>query len=109
MSTLAREKACHSEIESYIGICGMTATKDANTAAKNLSAVFSKVFCVDGFTPNALPKEQLAGYFRKHHADAEVSALADALPKALALAEASGNPVVICGSLYLASWYLNQR
>ena len=31
MSTLAREKACHSEITSYIGICGMTGTKDADT------------------------------------------------------------------------------
>ncbi len=93
----------------YIGICGMTGTKDADTAAKNLSAVFSKVFCVDGFTPNALPKEQLAGYFRKYHTQAETSALEDALPKALKLAESSENPVVICGSLYLASWYLNQR
>ena len=93
----------------YIGICGMTGTKDADTAAKNLSAVFSEVFCVDGFAPNALPKEQLAECFRKYHTQAETSALEDALPKALALAESSENPVVICGSLYLASWYLNQR
>ena len=28
---------------------------------------------------------------------------------ALKLAENSENPVIICGSLYLASWYLNQR
>ncbi len=93
----------------YISICGMTASKDADTASGNLSPVFLKVFCVDGFTPNAFPKEQLAEYFRKHHTDAEISDLKDALPKALVLAESSGNPVVICGSLYLASWYLNQR
>ena len=93
----------------YIGICGMTGSKDADTASGNLSPMFSKIFCVDGFAPNALPKEQLSEYFQKHHTNAEISDLKDALPKALALAESSGNPVVICGSLYLASWYLNQR
>ncbi|MBR1553982.1 MAG: bifunctional folylpolyglutamate synthase/dihydrofolate synthase [Oscillospiraceae bacterium] len=93
----------------YIGICGMTSTKDADTASGNLASVFSEVLCVDGFAPNALPKEQLAGYFRKHHTQAGTANLEDALPNALALAEQNQNPVVICGSLYLASWYLKQR
>ena len=93
----------------YLGICGMTGTKDAEKKEKNLSPVFSKVFCVDGFTQNALPKEKLAEYFRKYHTDAEISDLKEALPKALALAKNSGNMIIICGSLYLASYYLNQR
>ncbi len=92
-----------------IGICGMTSTKDADTAAKNLSEVFLKVFCTDEFTPNALPKEKLAEAFRNHHADAEPVKLENALSEALKSAENSGSPVVICGSLYLASWYLKQR
>ena len=95
--------------EDCIGICGMTGTKDAESAVKHLSSVFLKVFCVDGFTQNALPKEKLAQIFRNHHADAEEIKLENALSEALKLAENSENPVVICGSLYLASWYLNQR
>ena len=95
--------------EDCIGICGMTGTKDAESAVKNLSSVFLKVFCADGFIPNALPKEKLAEIFRNHHVDAEPIELQNALSEALKLAENSENPVVICGSLYLASWYLNQR
>ncbi len=98
-----------SGIENWIGICGMTNTKDADAAAFQLSLVLSKVLCVDGFTPNALPKEQLKNAFIRQHAMASESNLEEALPYALKWAKGSHGAVVICGSLYLASYYLNQR
>ncbi len=97
-----------SGIESWIGICGMTNTKDADAAAFQLALVLSKVLCVDGFTPNALPKEQLKHAFIRQHAMASEADLEEALPYALKWAKGSHGAVVICGSLYLASWYLNQ-
>ncbi len=98
-----------SGIDSWIGICGMTNSKDADAAAFQLALVLSKVLCVDGFTENALPKEQLKDAFIRQHAMASVTDLKEALPYALKWAKGSHGAVVICGSLYLASWYLNQR
>ncbi|MBR1529412.1 MAG: bifunctional folylpolyglutamate synthase/dihydrofolate synthase [Oscillospiraceae bacterium] len=98
-----------SGIENWIGICGMTNTKDADAAAFQLSLVLSKVLCVDGFTPNALSKEQLRDAFIRQHAMASEMNLEEALPYALKWAKGSHGAVVICGSLYLASYYLNQR
>lgn len=97
-----------SGISSWIGICGMTDTKDADTAAFQLALVLSKVLCVDGFSGNALPKEQLRDAFVRQHALASVTELSEALPYALKWAKGSHGAVVICGSLYLASWYLKQ-
>ncbi|MDE5769194.1 MAG: bifunctional folylpolyglutamate synthase/dihydrofolate synthase [Oscillospiraceae bacterium] len=98
-----------SGIASWIGICGMTNTKDANAAAFQLSLILSKVLCVDGFSGNALPKEQLRDAFVKQHAMASVTELEKALPYAIRWAKGSHGGVVICGSLYLASWYLHQN
>ena len=98
-----------SGIENWIGICGMTDQKDADVAAFQLSLVLSKVLCVDGFTANALPKEKLCEAFIRQHAMASVSDLESALPYALKWAKGSHGAVIICGSLYLASAYLNQR
>ncbi|MDE7122656.1 MAG: bifunctional folylpolyglutamate synthase/dihydrofolate synthase [Oscillospiraceae bacterium] len=98
-----------SGITSWIGICGMTDTKDADAAAFQLALLLSKVLCVDGFSGNALPKEQLRDAFVKQHAMASVTELEQALPYAIRWAKGSHGAVVICGSLYLASWYFNQE
>lgn len=98
-----------SGIESWIGICGMTNTKDANAAAFQLALVLQKVLCVDSFTDRALPKEELAAAFVRQHAMAQPMELEKALPYALKWAKGSSGAVVICGSLYLASHYLNQE
>ncbi len=98
-----------SGISSWIGICGMTDTKDADAAAFQLTLLLSKVLCVDSFSGNALQKEQLRDAFVKQHAMASVMELEQALPYAIRWAKGSHGAVVICGSLYLASWYLNQE
>lgn len=95
--------------DSWIGICGMTNTKDANAAAFQLSLVLNRVLCVDGFTETALSREELVSAFTRQHAMASPMALADALPYALKWAKGSGGGVVICGSLYLAAHYLNME
>ncbi len=96
-----------SGIENWIGICGMTDTKDKDAAAFQLSLVLRKVLCVDGFTQGALPKEELVQAFTRQHAMASPTELEQALPYALKWARGSHGAVVICGSLYLASWYLD--
>ncbi len=98
-----------SGIENWIGICGMTKHKDADAAAFQLALVFSRVLCVDQFTENAMPKEKLCEAFTRQHALAEPFELEKALPYALKWAKGSHGAVVICGSLYLASDYLNRE
>ncbi len=95
-----------SGIENWIGICGMTDTKDKDAAAFQFSLVLRKVLCVDGFTQGALPKEELQAAFVRQHAMAGTMELEAALPYALKWAKGSHGAVVICGSLYLANFYL---
>ena len=88
-----------------IGICGMLTSKDYTSASAVLGQVFQKVLCVDGFMPNAVPREELAGCFPKH-CHAEGMELEAALPAALQWAKEQDGMAVICGSLYLASVFL---
>lgn len=97
-----------SGIENWIGICGMTDTKDKDAAAFQLALVLRKVLCVDDFTAAALPKEELQAAFVRQHAMASQMDLEKALPYAIKWAKGSHGAVVICGSLYLASWYLDR-
>lgn len=94
-----------SGIRSWCGICGMTHADAVDTAGEVLSPYLDHVICVDGFIPNAVPARQLSKVFT---CPAEVSSP----PKALFLARewAAGHhgAVVICGSLYLASFYLQE-
>ncbi len=92
-----------------IGIIGMTHSDAAPFAAKRLGHVFDKVLCVDGFTPTAMPALELDALF-----DAEMGgefsqsvALSDALKIAKSWTHRNGGSIVICGSLYIASWFLN--
>lgn len=97
-----------SGIENWIGICGMTDTKDKDAAAFQLALVLRKVLCVDGFTQGALPKEELQAAFVRQHAMAVPMELEQALPYALKWAKGSHGAVVICGSLYLANYFLTE-
>lgn len=96
-----------SDIKNWIGICGMTNSKDADTAAFQLALLLSKVLCVDSFSANSLSRIELCQAFIRQHAMALETELTAALPYAVKWAKGSHGGVVICGSLYLASWYLN--
>lgn len=98
-----------SGVNTWYGICGMTHQDAVDTVAKQLAPLFRQVFCVDGFVENAISGERLKAHFDRYHTATETSVLETALSLALAQAVQTDGAVVICGSLYLVSWYLNQQ
>ena len=91
-----------------IGILGMVKGKDYQTAIKELSEVLDIVICVDDFSPQAIPAEVLVTCFPKklkthimpHH---------EAMSFAMKIAEEANGCVVVSGSLYLSSTFLEQE
>ena len=100
-----------SELSPLIGIVGMTHADAAEDAARELSQVFEQVLCVDGFTANALNAKSLDTLFDRlmEREYSQSVSLADALKIAKSWARTNHGSIVICGSLYLASWFLNNE
>ena len=86
------------------GVVGLIDTKDYLHAVANLEQVMQQVYCVDGFAPNAVPASVLASGFAR--IPAVPLPLEEAFAQAVQLAGASGGTAVICGSLYLASRFM---
>ncbi|MCR5718235.1 MAG: bifunctional folylpolyglutamate synthase/dihydrofolate synthase, partial [Oscillospiraceae bacterium] len=106
LAEMLREKA----VSPAVGIIGMTHADAADYAAQTLGACFDSVLCVDGFTPNAMPAETLCCLFEKYGCHAQSVPLSEALTAAgNRCSGSSGCSIVICGSLYLASWFLNNK
>lgn len=81
-----------------VGIMGMLADKDYMSAIELLAPKFEKIFAVTPDNPRALSGERLAEYLSSY-----VSAEAcENISEAVSKAKASGKPVIIFGSLYLA-------
>ena len=99
-----------SEIFPIIGIVGMTHADAADYAARALSQVFDKVLSVDGFAANALHAKSLDTLFDRvtEREYSQSVALGDAMKIAKSWARTNHGSIVICGSLYLASWFLNE-
>ncbi len=89
-------------------IMGMVDSKDYIHSVETIARNSDKMFTVDGFAQNCVPAEKLAEIAGKY-TSAVPSTLAEAIEKASALALEHNGIVVICGSLYLASEYLNMR
>lgn len=81
-------------------VIGVLLTKDASGVTAPLVELAERIFCVDGFAPNAVPAAQLATLCGAH---AEATNLEQAVREAVRLAAASGGTAVLCGSLYLAA------
>ncbi|MCC8043461.1 MAG: bifunctional folylpolyglutamate synthase/dihydrofolate synthase [Oscillospiraceae bacterium] len=79
-----------------IMVCGMSADKDWQTALGYISPYIDKAFCVEGFTKNTVPSEQLCRAF----SHGESVSVAECIEKAKAAAGKDGL-LLICGSLYL--------
>lgn len=93
-------------------VMGMVDSKDYTESVGFVAEYASKIFTVDNFAPNAVPAEKLAEIARlKANPDAELPeychSLAKAIEKVRKIAIAGQDIIVICGSLYLASEYLN--
>ena len=90
-----------------IAILGMVKGKDYQTAVKELSEVLDVVFCVDDFSPQAVPAAELAACFPPTISTTCLPHKA-AFQAALEQAKQNHGCVVISGSLYLSSAFLEQ-
>lgn len=88
-------------------VMGMINTKDYEKSVENIAPFSEKFFAVDNFAPNAVPAEKLAEIAGNYTQAEPCGSLAEAVGKAETLALENNGIVVICGSLYLASKYLN--
>ena len=87
-------------------VMGMVDSKDYRECVKTIAMHSERLFAVEGFAPNCVPAEtvaDIAGFYT----GTETGNLADCAERAKALALENGGVAVICGSLYLASEYLN--
>lgn len=91
-----------------ITVMGMVDSKDFKYGVEKLSALSEKIFLTDGFADNAVPAEKLAEIASEYTSAEPCSSLKAAVDPAKKLALADNGIVVISGSLYLASEYLNQ-
>ena len=89
-------------------VMGMVDSKDYVDCVKKISGLSDRFFAVDGFAPNAVSAETLAD-IASFRTEAEYGSLEECAEKAKALALENGGVAVICGSLYLASEYLNMK
>lgn len=87
-------------------VMGMVDSKDYEECVKMISHISDKFFAVDGFAPNSVPAEKLADIAQKKTSAEPCSTLEEAVEKAKKLALENDGVVVVCGSLYLASKYL---
>ena len=89
-------------------VMGMVDSKDYVECVKQISGLSDKLFAVDGFAPNAVPAETIAD-IAGFRTEAETGSLSECAAKAKELARENNGVAVICGSLYLASEYLNME
>ena len=89
-------------------VMGMVDSKDYVDCVKKISELSDRLFAVDGFAPNAVAAETIAD-IASFRTEAETGSLPDCAEKAKALALENNGVAVICGSLYLASKYLNMK
>jgi len=89
-------------------VMGMVDSKDYPQCVRDITRCSKVMFTVDGFAPNAVPAEKLAEISRIAGTYTGVyHSLKEAVAKAEEYALLNNGIVVVCGSLYLASEYLN--
>ena len=101
---------CSSSVtnKTIYAVMGMVDSKDYPECVRHIARCSKVMFTVDGFAPNAVPAEKLAEISRKFGTHTGVyHKLTDAVAKAKEYALLNDGIVVVCGSLYLASEYLN--
>jgi dihydrofolate synthase/folylpolyglutamate synthase len=92
-------------LEKHQGICimGMLADKDSKSSVKLLEGIFSKVFTVPVNNPRSLSASALAEECTEYFSDVTAcDSPFKAFDMAYSLAKETNEPLIICGSLYLA-------
>jgi dihydrofolate synthase/folylpolyglutamate synthase len=87
-------------------IMGMVDSKDYIDCVKSISYLAENLFAVDGFASNCVPAEKIVE-IAEGYTSAHTGTLKESFGKAVQLALENDGKVVICGSLYLASEFLN--
>lgn len=96
------------KVNSAIAVMGMTDSKDYEQSVRRVARYCDKIFTVDGFAPNCVSAKKLAETAEKYTTLSEpCESLAEALEKAKVMALERNGVVAVCGSLYLASTFLN--
>lgn len=90
-------------------VMGMIDSKDYEYGAIIVSRYADKVFTVDEFAPNAVNAVKLAEIASERTESEACRSLSAAVENAIDLADKNNGIVVICGSLYLASEFLNKH
>ncbi|MBR5976456.1 MAG: bifunctional tetrahydrofolate synthase/dihydrofolate synthase, partial [Clostridia bacterium] len=103
-SLAATLRAIHQK-KSIFAVLGMVDSKDYRSCAAVIAELADRIYTVDGFAYNSVPAGVLAECLGSH-AEACTS-LSEAVRKASEKALEDDGMVVVCGSLYLASEYLN--
>ena len=102
---------CSSSVtnKTIYAVMGMVDSKDYPECVRHIARCSKVMFTVDGFAPNAVPSEKLAEISRTAGTHTGVyHSLDKAVAKAKEYALLNDGIVVVCGSLYLASEYLNK-
>lgn len=89
-------------------VIGMVDTKDYVDGAYSIGRYSKKMFTVDDFASNSVSAEKLAEIANEVTFNEVCYSLDEAVEKAKKLALENNGIVVVCGSLYLASEYLNK-
>ncbi len=87
-------------------VTGMVKSKDYVECIKNIASHSDKVYAIDGFAEDCVSAETIKD-IADFYSETEATTLSDAVEKAKSLALENNGIVVVCGSLYLASEYLN--
>lgn len=90
-----------------IAVMGMVDSKDYENSVNRVARCCDKIFTVDGFAYNCISAEKLAETAGKYTNSEACRSLSEAVEKAKKLAVELNTVVLVCGSLYLASEYLN--
>ncbi len=85
---------------------GVSENKDYFSFADSLCDISAYICCVDGFSDNCVPAENVCGYICGK-CKTDYMNYSDGIKKVIALAKKNDGVAVICGSLYLVSAYLN--
>lgn len=89
-------------------VMGMVDSKEYAECVKSVAGCADAVYAVEGFAPNSVPAETIAD-IASFYTETGTGSLAECAGKAKERALAENGVAVICGSLYLASEYLNSE
>lgn len=88
-------------------VMGMVDSKDYESSVRRVAQYCDIIYTVDGFAYNCISAEKLAETAGRYTLSDACTTLGEAVGKAKKYACENSGTVLVCGSLYLASEYLN--